>query len=64
MNTKEPTVCPDCKADLSLPDVPPEWNNLIRPDSRTRATRVTVQDRMVGWRCPECGCGWSAEESP
>lgn len=56
-------ACPNCKADLRGAPIP-EQHRAQYPSGATRFSRligIVQWDRVVAWRCPDCGFEWGAQ---
>ena len=57
-----PYECPHCKADLTGDEIPAEHRHLYgSPSHYMRQIGIVERDRVVGWRCPDCGGTWARE---
>ena len=58
-------ICPSCHKDLTAQEIPVE--SRIHYGAKTHFSNrigIVENDRVVAWKCPECGFKWRRDWRP
>jgi transposase-like protein len=56
-------LCPACGADLRGTEIPPEQRAHYGGETHySRLIGIVERDRVVRWRCPDCGSEWARKD--